>query len=76
MAKLKHKITLYCGGVEATFRLNDSEYEEAKHLYENKQRYKFAWFAWADYSLTASKRKRFNNIFDYHKGDFCVFELS
>ena len=64
MKQLKHTITLYQAGVEATFKLTDEEFRKMQGL-----RYNFEWFAWADYELSRSKAGRFNRIFDYHKGD-------
>lgn len=68
--KLTHYIRLYQGGIEVTFKLSEGEFNAAKDI----PRHNFAWFAWADYELSPAKRKRFNNLFDYHKGDFLVVE--
>ena len=79
MAKSKntHKVTLMQGGTEATFRLNDREYELLKKSvvphYHNRL-YNFAAFAWAHYDISRSKSGRFHSIFDYNKGDFHFFE--
>jgi len=71
MAKeLNYKMTLYQGGVEATFHLTKEEFEARPDRNNN-----FAWFAWADHDLSPAKRRRFNNTFDYHRGDFLMTEL-
>lgn len=79
MAKTKntHRVTLMQGGVEATFHLNDREYELLKksvvpHYYNRL--YNFSAYAWADYDISRSKRDRFHSLFNYHKGDFHFFE--
>lgn len=75
--KNTHKVTLMQGGVEATFHLNDREFELLKKYavphYHNRL-YNFAAFAWADYEISRSKCGRFHSLFDYHKGDFHFFE--
>lgn len=74
--KLTHKVTLIQGGTEATFRLTDKEFnalERCKFIYHGKC-YNFSIFAWADYTISRSKRKRFHSIFNYHNGDFIFFE--
>jgi hypothetical protein len=75
--KNTHKVTLTQGGISATFRLNDREYE----LLKKSERphyphclFNFAAFAWADYDISRSKRDRFNSIFNYHKGDFYWYD--
>ena len=65
--KLTHAITIMQAGIEATFKITDKEYKMMPKKYEP---YNFAWFAWADYTLSRSKRGRFNEIFDYHRGNF------
>lgn len=73
MSKLKYKITLYQGDVEAVFRLTESEFKGAKWIMDRGNNYNFEWFAWADYELSPSKRGRFNSLFDYHKDRiFCL----
>ena len=67
--KNTHKVTLMQGGVSATFRLNDREYELLKHFLFN-----FAAFEWADYDISRSKCGRFHSIFNYHKGNFYWYE--
>ena len=76
-SKNTHKVTLTQGGVSATFRLNDKEFESLK----NSERphcshclYNFSAFAWADYEISRSKCGRFHSIFNYHKGDFYWYE--
>ena len=74
MAQLTHFITLYQGGKEATFKLNKKEYDYAMLIKKHGCNYNFEWFAWADYELSTSKRHRFNEIFDYDKGNFLIVD--
>ncbi len=76
--KNTYKVTLMQAGVIATFRLNDKEYKQLKiyAIPQDKDRlYNFSAFAWADYELSRSKMGRFHSIFDYHKGDFYIFDV-
>lgn len=73
--KLTHSITLYQGGVELSFRLNEKEYQHAKRIADLGNNHNFEWFTWSRHHLSPSKSKRFGNNFNYHKGDFCVVEL-
>ena len=75
--KNTHKVTITQGGVSATFRLNDREYE----LLKKSERphyphflFNFAAFEWADYDISRSKCGRFHSIFNYHKGDFYWYD--
>ena len=74
--KLTHKVTLMQGGNEATFKLTDKEYDALKKCKDNYNGkcFNFSIFAWADYTISRSKRKRFHSIFNYHNGDFIFFE--
>ena len=79
MAKSKntHKVVLTQGGVSATFRLNDKEFESLKRYERPHCRnflYNFSAFTWADYEISRSKCGRFHSIFNYHKGDFYWYE--
>ena len=62
--KLTHKVTLMQGGVEATFRLTDEEYNALEKCFN------FSIFAWANHNISKSKCNRFHSIFNYHNGDF------
>jgi len=73
--KNTHKVMLSQGGVNATFRLNDREFELLKKSqYRPHTLYNFAAYAWADYDISRSKCGRFHSLFDYHKGDFYWYE--
>ena len=75
--KNTHKVRLMQGGVSATFRLNDREFEllkKAERPYYPNCLYNFAAFAWADYDISRSKCGRFHSIFNYHNGDFYFYE--
>ena len=48
--------------------------KKCKESYNNGRCRNFSIFAWADYDISKSKRKRFNSIFNYHNGDFYFFE--
>lgn len=74
--KLTHKVTLMQGGVEATFRLTDEEYNALEKCKENYggRCYNFSIFAWANHDISKSKCNRFHSIFNYHNGDFYFFE--
>lgn len=74
--KNTHKVTLVQGGIEATFHLNDREFEllqKSERPHYPRFLYNFSAFAWADYDISRSKRNRFNSIFDYDKGSFHYF---
>ena len=65
------------GGTKAIFRLTYQEYDalkKCKESYNHGRCRNFSIFAWADYDISKSKRKRFNSIFNYHNGDFYFFE--
>ena len=75
--KNNHKVTLSQGGVEATFHLDDREYNlllKCLVPHDNYRIYNFAAFAWAYYDISRSKCGRFHSIFDYNKGDFLLME--
>ena len=75
--QLPYKVTLMQGGTKAIFRLTYQEYDalkKCKESYNNGRCRNFSIFAWADYDISKSKRKRFNSIFNYHNGDFYFFE--
>jgi len=73
--KLKYRILLGQGwGKLFYFHLTEEEYKAMPYFSNANQRANFSWFAWADYDLSPSKKKRFNKLFDYNKGDFNLYE--
>lgn len=72
MAKqLNYKVIITQGWNFQTFRLSKEEFESMP--IDNPKN--FAWFAWADYELSSPKKKRFNRVFEYDKGDFHLLEV-
>ena len=65
MSTLKYQITLMQGGVEATFKLNEREYQYAKTSVERDEWRDTVWFTWARYYLSPAKASRFYRLFKY-----------
>ena len=72
MAKVLNYRVLIAQGLRTYwFRLSREEFEAIP-----KDEYNFAWFAWADYELSPSKKSRFNRLFRYENGDFRVLAVN